>query len=52
MNKFMQDVKRFYKHAAIIGALLAIICHVVPPQYRVACDALARFCSFKEGSQP
>lgn len=48
MKKLIADVKKFYKHAAIIGAVLALLCHVVPPQYRVACDALARLCSIKE----
>jgi hypothetical protein len=38
------DVKRLYKHAAIIGAVLALVCHTVPPQYRVLCDQLANFC--------
>ena len=43
-GKMAADVKRAYKHAAIIGMGLALLCHTVPPQYRVLCDHLATFC--------
>lgn len=50
MNKLVTDVKRLYKHAALVGAVLAAFCHIVPPQYRVVCDALAQLCSLAKGS--
>lgn len=43
------DLVRFRKHAAVIGAMLAIICHIVPPDYRAVCDALASICSLPGG---
>lgn len=44
VRKLVADLKRLWRHAALIGAVLAITCHVVPPQYRVACDVLAQLC--------
>lgn len=45
MPKLSDDLKTLYKRAAVIGVVLAIACHVVPPEYRVPCDALAQLCS-------
>jgi hypothetical protein len=32
------------KRAAAIGALLAVLCHVLPPHYRYPCTKVARVC--------
>lgn len=39
------DLRRLRRYAAIAGILLAVACHVVPPEYRSACDALASLCN-------
>ena len=39
------DFKRLAKHAATFGFVLAILCHLVPPQYRALCNQLATVCS-------
>jgi hypothetical protein len=39
------DAARLAKFAGKIAALLAIICHLLPPHYRPICDALASICS-------
>jgi hypothetical protein len=44
MDKLVADIKRFWKYAFVAGVVLAIACRHVPPQYRFACDALARLC--------
>lgn len=44
MRKLFADLKRLWRHAALIGAVVAVVCHLVPPHYRVACDALASLC--------
>lgn len=50
MRKLLADIRRLWHHAALIGVALAIICRVVPPHYRVACDALAQLCRM-EGNE-
>jgi hypothetical protein len=40
----VQDVKRLWSLAAKVGAILAIVCHLLPPHYRVPCNAIASFC--------
>lgn len=38
------DAKKFAKMAAIAGSVLAMLCHLLPPHYRVICDQLAAIC--------
>lgn len=38
------DFERLAKLAAKLGIILAIVCHLAPPHYRIACDALAALC--------
>ncbi len=35
---------KWRNRAMIAGALLALICRVVPPDYRAVCDAIATIC--------
>lgn len=44
MSKLIADIKRLYKHAAVIGFIVALICHFLPPDYRVVCDAVKQLC--------
>lgn len=47
MSLFGQDLDRLYtlmKRAAAVGALLAVLCHLLPPHYRYPCNAVARIC--------
>lgn len=37
--------KKYRKAALIVGAVIAIACHFVPPQYKAACEALAAVCT-------
>lgn len=39
------DARRLRKYAAAAGIVLAIACHLVPPDYRAACNALASLCT-------
>lgn len=39
------DLRRLRRYFAIAGILLGIACHLVPAEYRSACDALASICS-------
>ncbi len=45
MKKLLEDLKRYRKHAALIGIALALVCQVVPPQYRVVCDVVRQLCT-------
>jgi len=38
------EAGKLVKWAAGAGATLAVICHLLPPHYRVPCDALAHLC--------
>lgn len=42
--RFKSDVKRLAGIAAKIGAILAIVCHMLPPNYRPICTTLASLC--------
>lgn len=33
------------KWAALVGAVLALACHLVPPDYRAVCEVLASICT-------
>lgn len=41
--------RKWAKRAALIGVLIGLACHLVPPDYRAVCDALAALCT---GSTP
>ncbi len=45
MSKLLEDLKRYRKHAAAIGVAFAIACRLLPPQYRVLCDAVHQLCT-------
>jgi hypothetical protein len=38
------DARRLYRTMLKWGALLAVLCHLLPPHYRAACNALASIC--------
>jgi hypothetical protein len=40
----VSDVRRLYKHAAVIGFLIGLVCHLLPPEHRAVCEALAQLC--------
>lgn len=37
--------KRAVKYAALLGAVLALACHLVPHDYRAVCNAVAQICA-------
>lgn len=40
--------KRQRKHAAagvVLGVVLGLICHALPPDYRVACETVLKICT-------
>lgn len=39
------DLRRLRKHAAIAGVFLAVLCHLVPPDYRAVCNTIASVCT-------
>ena len=41
-----EDAKKVAKRAAQLGALLAMVCHLVPPEYRAVCNLIADVCRF------
>ncbi len=43
-TRFIQDAKRLAKLGAKYGAILALLCHLLPPHYRPVCDTLASLC--------
>mgnify|MGYP001602139839 CR=1 FL=1 len=40
-----ERTKKVAKRAAQIGFVLAILCQFAPPNYRVVCEVLAKFCT-------
>ena len=38
-------LKRIAKVAFTIGTVLAVVCHLLPPQYREICRAVANVCT-------
>ena len=40
----IHDIKRLSRYASVLGAALAVLCHLLPPHYRAICDALAELC--------
>lgn len=43
--KLSDDAKKAAKYGARIGFLLAIVCHLVPPEHRAVCELLAKLCT-------
>lgn len=39
-----EDAKRVAKWGAAIGCVLAVVCHMLPPEYRAVCTAIADLC--------
>jgi len=39
-----KDARRLYRYAATAGAVLAVLCHLLPHDYRAACNAIASLC--------
>lgn len=40
----LRSNKRTMKYAALVGAVLALTCQLVPPQYRAVCDIVTALC--------
>lgn len=40
----LRRLRKLRRHAVAVGAILAIVCHLIPPHYRVVCDLLASLC--------
>lgn len=43
--KVSDDAKKAVKYGARIGFVLAIVCHLLPPDYRMACELLVKLCT-------
>lgn len=41
----VEDFRKLARYAATVGTLLAVVCHLLPPQYRVVCQTLANICT-------
>jgi hypothetical protein len=39
------DLKKLASRGALLGFALAIACHFVPPDYRLACEAIVKVCT-------
>lgn len=44
-HDIVADVKKLAKHAALIGVVLGLLCHVLPPSYRPICETLRSLCT-------
>lgn len=40
-----RDLRWLVHHAAWIGVFLALICHTLPPHWRVVCHKVAHLCT-------
>ena len=45
VDRVERDLRSLGGLAAKFGFLLAILCHFLPPHYRVLCDALRQACT-------
>lgn len=43
-HDIVADIRRLIKHAAVIGVVLGIVCHMLPPSYRPICETLHSLC--------
>ena len=41
----VEAAKAVAKRAAVAGFVLAVLCHLVPPDYRVVCETLSKLCT-------
>lgn len=44
LQKLADDVRRWARAAAKWGAVLAVLCHLLPQHYRPVCDQIAALC--------
>lgn len=44
LARLKRDIRRFSKHAAALGFVIGLVCHLLPPQYRAVCNAIASLC--------
>lgn len=42
--------RRLARYAAAAGALLALVCHCVPPKYQAACNAISQVATLTCGA--
>ena len=42
VKKLDARAKRIARISALVGVVLAIVCHVVPPKYQAACNLVAQ----------
>lgn len=42
----LSDVRRLSGLVAKAGAILAVVCHLLPPEHRLPCDAVVHVCRF------
>ena len=40
-----KDLKRLFKWSSVLGMILGIVCHFVPPEYQSACHAIISACN-------
>lgn len=45
LMKLSEQIKRWWKHAALVGAVLALVCPLLPDAYRAPCDVLKTICT-------
>ncbi len=46
-SRFRTDVRRLARlarYSAEFGAVLAVVCHLLPPRYRPVCELIASLC--------
>lgn len=40
-----KDLKRLFKWSSVLGFVLGLVCHAVPPEYQAACHAIISACN-------
>lgn len=40
-----EQERKLYRRVAIIGGVLGMLCHFLPPEYQVACRFLSNVCT-------
>lgn len=43
-EELVAKLKKVARIAAIVGGVLGLLCHFMPPQYRVVCQTIADVC--------
>lgn len=41
----VRDAKRLFKWSSVLGMILGLVCHCVPPEYQTACHAIISACN-------